>query len=270
MTKSLFKEIIDSRETISLLAFLRGKISKSGKEIKRAIDAGACFVNNRSQKFASYRLKKGDLVLLYLDRFEKVVKQKPKLIMQDKYFSAWDKPPFFVCSEEFLLHRLDKETSGVLLNSKEKGFYDLFRNREIEKTYLAVVEGVLKKKSGRIENYLDVVKKFDGQKIMGEVFNKGKLAITEWKVIAEKKTYSLIECKPKTGRTHQIRVHLSALGHPIIGDHQYGKLFSIRSNRMLLHAHKVRFKHPITKEELEITSPVPLQIKEIFGKDLCS
>src|SRR5690242_233332 len=93
MMKSPFKETV--QEKMTLLAFLREKLSRSGKEVKRAIDAGACFVNERSQKFASYQLKRGDSVLFYLDRFEKPKQERPRLLLQDDYFAAWDKPPFF-------------------------------------------------------------------------------------------------------------------------------------------------------------------------------
>lgn len=266
--KSPFKEVVDVEGKIALGAFLRMRLSRSGKEIKRAIDAGACFVNNRSEKFASYSLKRGDAVLFYLDRFEKPKRERPKVLFEDPYFTAWDKPPFFVCDEGFLLHRLDKETSGVILTSNEKGFFDLFRNREIEKIYLAVVEGIMEKKSGSIENELDVIKRFEGQKMMGIVHSKGMYAKTDWRVLAEKDSISLVECRPKTGRTHQIRVHMSSLKHPIIGDHQYGQRFSHRANRMLLHAHKLRFTHPVTKKNIEIVSPPPIQIRELFGEDL--
>lgn len=266
MTKSPFRASV-KQGPITLVSFLRDQLERSGKEVKRAIDAGACFVNNKSQKFASHPLKKGDEVLLYLDRFEKPKKERPKPIFEDPYFTAWDKPPFFVCDDQFLLHRLDKETSGVILTSKEKGFFDLFRNREIEKTYLAVVEGIMKKKSGSVENQIDVIKKLEGQKILGEVSQGGMYAKTDWKVLQEKDSISLVECKPKTGRTHQIRVHLSGLGYPIIGDHQYGKTFSIRANRMLLHAYRLKFIHPVTKEKIEIISTPPPQLLELFGDE---
>lgn len=256
MTKFQFK-VTYKEDGMSLLQFLRQKVQRSGREVKRAAELGACSINGKSERFASRRVQEGDSIVLFPDCFEKRTVAPLECIYKDEYFSAWNKPAHLAWDKSFLLHRLDKETSGVLLNSHEQAFFDLFRNREIEKIYWAVVEGVPKKNSGVIENELGVIKEFSGQKIMGQVKKGGKFARTEWTILQQNNSYSLLECRPTTGRMHQIRVHLASIHLPIVGDVQYGGFSTTRVDRMLLHAYKVHFIHPMTQEKIHITAKVP-------------
>lgn len=252
---------------VSLLQFLKKRTQESGKRVKRAIDACACLVNGEIEKYSTYRLRRGDKVTLYFDRFEKGEKPSLELLYEDQYFRAYNKPPFYVCDGENRLHRLDKGTSGVLLESEEPLFFDLFRERAIEKEYICVVEGDLKG-SGVIENRLGVIQRLHGQKIMGDTPD-GKFAITKWWVLAAKGRLKLVRCELVTGRTHQIRSHMASLGSPVVGDYQYGKNFTTRSDRLLLHAKRVKFIHPISGEKIEIRAPLPHAILEHFDEDLC-
>jgi 23S rRNA-/tRNA-specific pseudouridylate synthase len=265
MTKSPFKAIVKGGESLSLLQYLKGELQLSGKTVKRAIDSGACYVNGKSEKFASSKVRYGDQVLLHLDRFEKPKKVELELLFEDEYFSAWNKPPFMTCDERFLLHRLDKETSGVILTSEDQAFFGLFRKREIEKVYWAIVDGSPAVDRGFVENNLDVIQKSEGQKVMGVVETGGKVTSTHWKVLQRKNGFSLVECRPVTGRTHQIRVHMAGLGTPVLGDSIYGKNAKVRANRMMLHAHKVKFKHPHHGKVIEIVAPLP----SLFNQFLC-
>ncbi len=238
----------------SLLQFLKEKSGFSGKEVKRAIDAKSCTVNGLIERFSTYRLQKGDLVAF-------VKEEKPKELVslyQDEHLTAWYKPPFYLVSNKhFFLHRLDKETSGVLLNSKEEAFLNLFRNREIEKTYYAICSGVPEENSGVITK--PIVK--DGV---------SKSAETAWKCIARKNGLSLIKCMPKTGRTHQIRIHLTSIGIPVLGDHMYGKQGRTDAKRVFLHAYKVAFIHPMTSKDVSITAEIPKDFLEFFDANLYS
>jgi 23S rRNA pseudouridine955/2504/2580 synthase/23S rRNA pseudouridine1911/1915/1917 synthase len=238
----------------SLLQFLKQKSGFSGKEVKRAIDAKSCTVNGLIERFSTYRLQKGDIVA-----FEKQEKAQELLsLYQDEYLSAFYKPPFYIVSNKFFfLHRLDKETSGVLLNSKEEAFLNLFRNREIEKTYYAICVGSPDENSGLISK--PIVK--DGV---------SKSAETSWKCIARKNGLSLIKCMPKTGRTHQIRIHLTSLGIPILGDHMYGKQGRTDAKRVFLHASKVAFIHPMSGKNIAITAHIPKDFLEFFDAHLYS
>lgn len=252
MKKYLFK-VAGNESGLSLLQFLKEKSGLSGKEVKRAIDAKACLVNDLVERFSTYRVQKGDLI-----EFAKEEREELVSLYQDEYLTACYKPPFYVVSnKKFFLHRLDKETSGVLLNSKEEAFADLFRNREIEKTYFAICLGEVKEKSGVITKA--IVK--DGIH---------KSAETAWKCLARKNGLSLIKCYPKTGRTHQIRIHLASIGLPLLGDHVYGKKERTHAQRIYLHAYSVAFTHPMTDKNLVITARIPKEFIEMFDAHLFS
>ncbi len=154
-----------------------------------------------------------------------------------------------------IVHRLDKETSGIMLLAKtQKGFdylKSLFQNRAIKKTYLALAFGKLEPRTGIIEKPIGIKNGTLKRSVHSE--KMAKEAITEYKVItnyqkdAKPHYFSLVEVSPKTGRTHQIRVHLASLGHPIVGDRLYGSkkssVFSLQSSvgRLMLHALSLEF-----------------------------
>jgi 23S rRNA pseudouridine1911/1915/1917 synthase len=155
-----------------------------------------------------------------------------------------------------IVHRLDKETSGCLVIAKsEKGhrlIADEFAARGVEKTYLALVEGVPRMPHGKIEASIGR-HKVHRQKMA--VDERGREALTLYKVLASQEGKALVECRPRTGRTHQIRVHLKHLGHAVLGDPMYGR----RGNheRHFLHAWKITITHPVTMERVSFTAPVP-------------
>ena len=164
----------------------------------------------------------------------------------------------------FVVHRLDRETSGVLLFARSPETRDALQRSwdAIEKTYLAVVEGPPHPAEGTIENHL-----IEGDNLRVRIVRPGgtaKLAITRYRVLASHRGYSLLEVKLETGRKHQIRVHLASIGCPVIGDSGYGA----RSNparRLGLHAWRLRFPHPISGEALAIESPFPAELNRIVN-----
>ena len=250
---------------MKLLAFLKQRYPQySAKAIKRAIDAGKCTVNGRIETFSTALLKKGDRVQIALVE-EKRKELKVTILYEDAYLLICNKPAGLV-SEKVptgnlqLIHRLDKETSGAILLAKSTKAFEamkaLFIKKEVHKDYLALVEGRVKSKEGEISNFLGKKREYEGQSIWGSVHpKKGLRAVTVWKCLKAAPQASLLLCSPLTGRTHQLRVHFSEMGHPILGDIQYGK----RSNapRQLLHAYRLRFCHPFTKQEIEVTAPIP-------------
>jgi 23S rRNA pseudouridine1911/1915/1917 synthase len=157
-----------------------------------------------------------------------------------------------------IVHRLDKETSGCLVIAKNdfahQALSGQFAGRSVEKTYLAIVEGTPRWPSGIIDAPIDR-HSVHRQKMAVAKPGKGREAVTHYKVLASAGGLSLVECRPKTGRTHQIRVHLKHLGHSIAGDPAYGKRGKFE--RHLLHAWKLAFDHPRTGARLAFTAPVP-------------
>ena len=182
-----------------------------------------------------------------------------------------------------IVHRLDKDTSGLLLiarnNKTHKLLQDMFKKREINRLYYAIVWGLLQKNSGSFT--MNIGRNPKNRKKFSIFQNGGKSAVTKYKV---KKNFSnvasLIECKLLTGRTHQIRVHLSSSGNSIIGDKKYGKNKSkliknvdksianyiISFKRQALHAYFLSFIHPIKKEEIRIISKLPSDFNNLVNK----
>ena len=155
-----------------------------------------------------------------------------------------------------LHHRLDVDTSGLLLFCRKKSFNksigDLFSERKIEKNYLAVVAGRPDRESFRVQNYLT---KSQTRPLRAEVVKSGgQLAITDFEVMSQSGAQTLLKCELKTGRFHQIRIHLASLGLPIIGDQLYGGAVS---SRLMLHSNQLKFIHPKTGQEISFESPAP-------------
>lgn len=255
-----------------LLAFLRSHCQGilSVKGLKRCIERKQCRINGRVETFSTHILSKGDVVEIDLAN-ERSRPLQPLLLWEDEFLAAYDKPAGVVSiPENFkgdLVHRLDKETSGVILVAKTQKILDemiaLFRKRQICKEYLALVDGLVHENKKTIISNLSVRHRYQGQVIYGSS-SQGQEAITAWELVARGLKASLLLCKPVTGRTHQLRVHLKEAGHPILGDYQYMKTFycKVEVHRHLLHAYKIGFSHPVFGDEIEIVAPVPLDFKE--------
>lgn len=155
-----------------------------------------------------------------------------------------------------IVHRIDKDTSGLLLISKDNKVHqilsDEFKNKRIKRKYIALVSGVINENNGKIN--APIGRSTTDRKKMMVTDKNSKSAITNFTVLKRYKNTTLIECILETGRTHQIRTHLSYIGHPVINDPVYGK--KINNYGQLLHAYYLGFTHPITKEFLEFTCPL--------------
>jgi 23S rRNA pseudouridine1911/1915/1917 synthase len=164
-----------------------------------------------------------------------------------------------------IVHRLDKETSGCLVVAKtdqaHRGLSEQFAERAVEKTYLALVSGKLRKSSGTIEEKIGR-HPVDRQR-MSTTSKSGRAAKTEYRVISASDEMSLLECKLHSGRTHQIRVHLHHLGHPVLGDKVYGARFGKAFPRQMLHAWKLGFQHPRTLEWKSFQAPLPIDFENV-------
>lgn len=285
-------EVSREESGLKLLDFLKRRLGEaySNREIKKLLDAKLCLVNGQVERFASRPVAVGDLIRFeeQLLRHEilKAVFDSEGILYEDPYYLIYNKPSSVASDSTgllkllknynahlFLTHRLDKETTGAIILAKtkeaEEKMIDAFRKREVQKEYLAIVEGIPSHAKGEIRNYLGKIQQWQGQTLYGEVSKeRGSLAITSWECLKKGDSGALIVCHPKTGRTHQLRVHLSELGHPIQGDVQYGRKSkkAIHAGRILLHAQKIHFVHPITAEVLEINAPLPPDFEEALKK----
>lgn len=172
-----------------------------------------------------------------------------------------------------LLHRLDKDTSGLLIVALTPKAYDALRDdfagRSIKKFYWAICDRAPKQPSGVIK--LAIVETSLGSQTgkskpkTAHVARVGKPAVTAYRVLAQNDFVSLVEARPVTGRLHQVRVHLDAIGAAILGDEFYGpRRVTGAADRLMLHAHRIVFTHPITGEVIDVRSPMPREMKKVL------
>ncbi|AII61331.1 RluA family pseudouridine synthase [Dehalococcoides mccartyi] len=261
--------------------------------IQELVSSGHILVNNQSAK-PSLRLKTGDTITIEIPPetpSELKAEDIPlEIIFQDKDLLLINKPPGLTVHpapghpdhtlvngvlalepemEDFddplrpgIVHRLDKDTSGLLLVAKNRqalaNLSAQFKERTIRKYYLALVKGELRPAEGFIEAPLGRDPQ-NRQKIA--VVSDGRHARTGYKVLRYIQGYSLLEVKLETGRTHQIRVHFAAIGHPVAGDAVYGQKESW-VKRQFLHAHRLSFALPSNGQVVEFTSPLPPDLEE--------
>lgn len=271
------KWLASSPEKLILFLQNMSTTQESGKALRRALASNLCRVNGKIERFGSTQLKKGDVVELASCWKSSVAAPRLefKVLYEDDSLLLVNKPMGWVCDPEnctrtfgksrFLVHRLDKDTTGVLAIAKSSKVKDClieqFAKRAVEKKYLALADGIFKQKRGTQDTLLAKKRAYEGQTIWGSS-SIGQHAVTEWAVAAEGKQASLVLCQPLTGRTHQIRVHLAELGHPILIDRQYAAHYrsSLFAKRVLLHALYLKFE--LEGEIIEAAAPVPQDMKE--------
>jgi len=165
-------------------------------------------------------------------------------------------------------HRLDRDSSGVILFAKGKKNQQLmmreFFKRTVKKKYIALVQGRPRKPQGTIRS---PIIDFDGQKFSKKA--QPKMAITHYRVIQSNQYFSIVEVIPITGRTNQIRIHFSEMGHPLLGDRKYaeGKNFLIKFKRAALHASELEWMHPVYHRRIKVQSPLPADMAELINQN---
>lgn len=291
-----------------LLKYLKNKYKNYGsREMKRALEKGACLVNGKIERFGSKLVDptkdKIEFKEINFIAREKLLIKKERIIFEDNWILIYDKEAGYPAlptegkntnlqeelqkffADKFSLepvHRLDKDTSGLMIFAKDhntvKAFNEMFKEKGIEKTYLAIADGNWKPAmKGRFDNYLCLefkrgamqkwqVAKVDEEKIANNK-SKYKQAITDYEVLKKFDKYTLVKLMPKTGRTHQLRVQLSDIGYPILGDTVYATKFqaSILPGRHLLHAQTLKFNHPITKKNIQVEAPTPKEFEKLIA-----
>ena len=167
-----------------------------------------------------------------------------------------------------IVHRIDKDTSGALVVAKNDNAHNSLamqlKDHSMTRSYLALVEGIIKQDEGSID---EPIGRHPKDRIKMAVVESGKKAITHYKVIERFDNYTLVECNLETGRTHQIRVHMAKIGHPLVGDLVYGfkkQRFNLKGQ--VLHAKMLGFIHPSTNEYMEFVSPLPDYFEKLITK----
>lgn len=265
----------------TLLAFLMDVSKQKRTSLKNALKHQEVYVNHQIETYYAYELHEGDEVeivhhrpqdlpfpILYEDR-DLIVIDKPSGLVAEQTRNNKNKTAFaltlaYVKKKKeslYLVHRLDEATSGVMMFVKNKKLANELTHHwneyVLERGYLAVVEGVIRK-GGHIENNLAENK----AQIVYIAKKGGKKAITDYKVLKSNKKYTLLDVSISTGRKNQIRVHMASLHHPISGDLKYGgHNNSIR--RLALHADVFAFRHPFTHQTMRFTSPMPESFQKL-------
>lgn len=216
-------------------------------------------------------------------------KHKIKIIYEDKFIIVVDKPPHLLTiatenekektmfhqvisyekqknknNKVFIVHRLDRDTSGLIVFAKSEKVKRLLQDnwdKMAVRNYIAVVEGRLEKKNDTIKTWIKETANFTS--ISSLKPNDGKLAITKYELLSVSKSYSLVNINILTGRKNQIRLHMSDIGHPIIGDKKYGAKTN-PLKRLGLHANYLELEHPITHQILKLESKTPIQFLNMF------
>jgi 23S rRNA pseudouridine1911/1915/1917 synthase len=289
----------------------------SRRVIQKVIDADAVLVNGRPVK-ASYRVRTGDLVNVRLPELPDTTPEPENIpievLYEDEALVVVNKPAGMVThpakgnwrgtmvnalqfhldtlstlggeNRPGIVHRLDRDTTGLLVVVKNDVAHRKlalrFELREVQKEYLALVSGVPQRHSDYIEKPIGFHPTCREKMAIRQAVDGGKPAVTFYEVAERFRGFSLVRCKPQTGRTHQIRIHLAHIGHPILADKLYSGRDKIvladllghgRGNpptnvqpdltlidRQALHAHRLRFEHPLTGCELDLTAPLPEDI----------
>lgn len=272
-------------QQMPLMEFLLLKSGKKRNDIKKLLKFENVYVDGNVQTYYAYDLQVGQTVeintqkkdfsldILYEDQ-EMIVIDKPCGLLSEQTSKETQKTAYYLVKQYlakknesiYMVHRLDQYTSGILMFVKNKKLYELLThdwNKYVKtRGYIAIVEGQLKKQKGTIENYLAESKT---QNVYITSKENGKKAITHYKVIKTQKRYSMLEVYLDTGRKNQIRVHLSSLNNPIVGDQKYGST-SNPIKRLGLHAHEFMFIHPITHKEMRFVSKTPESFNKLFKK----
>ena len=291
---------IKANDRVRIDKYVMDNTDISRSKVKRMIDSGNILVNNKKVK-ASYNLKLDDNIYIN-DDYTEEVEIKPEnipldIVYEDDYLLVVNKKSGMVVHPAVgnysgtlvnalmyhinklssvngsirpgIVHRIDADTSGLLLVAKTDEVHnDLasqISNKSVVRKYIALVQGVILEDTATIDAPIGRDK--NNRKKMAVTEVNSKNAITHIRVLERLKKATLIECVLETGRTHQIRVHLAYINHPVVNDPVYGyKKMDDKNFGQMLHASTIGFIHPITKKYLEFSSDVPDTFKKILEK----
>lgn len=298
----MIRIIVDENDDIRLDSYISTKDTELSREsVKRLLGDGNITVNSAVKK-GSYKVKKGDIIEIDIPEVKEAKIEAQdipvEIVYEDEDIIVVNKPKGLVvhpangnpdgtlvnaimniCKDSLsgiggekrpgIVHRLDKDTSGLLIIAKNDKAHismsEQIKDRKVNKRYIALVRGIIKEDEATINMPIGRSKK-DRKKMA--VDKNGKEAVTHFKVLRRYDNYTLLDIKIDTGRTHQIRVHMAEIGHPVIGDEVYsnGKNeFGVKGQ--MLHAKSLDFEHPITGKKLHLEADLPEYFKNVI--DIC-
>jgi 23S rRNA pseudouridine1911/1915/1917 synthase len=298
MEKTIHLTVTEGRERVDkYVAREVGSVSRS--EVQDLIARGLVTVNGSEVK-ASQRLGPGDVIQVILppsEEAELAAEHMPlRIVYEDEDLVVVDKPPGLVVhpapghergtlvnallarypdlpmdqeGRPGIVHRLDKDTSGLILVARSdevrRALQAQFKAGEVLKVYLSLVEGNVEPRSGIIDAAIG--RDARNRKRMAVVRRAGRRAVTEYRVLEHLDGHTLLELRPQTGRTHQVRVHLAFIGHPVVGDSVYGRRKQrLGLGRQFLHAHRLGFQHPSSGRRMELASDLPPDLEQILER----
>ncbi|WP_251861833.1 RluA family pseudouridine synthase [Clostridium sp. Marseille-Q2269] len=298
MSNKLIFEVKDINHDIDIKDYLRERENLSGRFVRKALREGRIFVNGE-KVIRKRKLEKANLIEIYMSQEEHQNIQPEsmdiEIIYEDSDIIVINKTPGIVVhptksyptgtlSNGILYHfhttgdrsivrlvnRLDRDTSGLIIVAKNQFAHmrlaEDMTKASFKKIYVAVVHGTLKEKEGIIN--LPIYREEGTGSIKRVVDDRGQESITRYKVLQESSKGSIVKLQLETGRTHQIRVHMSHLGHPLYADSLYGNRDEEKEyiERQALHAYRLEFPHPRTREILKLQCDLPQDIKELIEK----
>lgn len=272
---------------------------KSRSYIQKLVDEGNITVNGKNKK-SNYKLKIDDKITINLPELEELVIQPENIELDILYedsdlivinknqgmvvhpapgnytgtlvnalvYHCKDLSGINGVARPGIVHRIDKDTSGILVIAKNdnahKKLAEQLKEHSMKREYVALVEGIIKEESGMVDKPLG---RHPKERIKMAIVSGGKRAVTHYEVVERFERNTLVKCILETGRTHQIRVHMSYIGHPLVGDPIYGyKKQKFSLNGQMLHAKKLGFIHPTTEKYMEFESEIPDYFIDVLKK----
>ena len=299
MESKLIINVSDEETGERIDSFLSGKTEFTRTRIQQLIKERNIMVNGKATK-SSYKIEKDDEIGIEVPEAE-TTEIKPEnikidIVYEDSYIAVINKQAGMVVHPAHghysgtlvnailyhikdlsgingeirpgIVHRLDKDTSGLIVIAKNDKVHaaltEMFQEKKIKKTYLAILKGKLNKSEGKVVTQIGR-DKIDRKKMtVIDDASKGKIAITNYRVISQNSLFTLVKVNIETGRTHQIRVHMRHLGYPILGDSVYGR--KDNEKRQMLHAYRLKFLHPVTGNPMEFAGEIPEDFQRALKK----
>lgn len=290
-------QIIVNKTNIRLDKYLNEELDLSRSAVKKMIDDHLITINNKPAK-ASLLVKEGDTIEVTFKEEEIVCEQEEMpldIVYEDDFLAIINKPSGLVVHPAVgnprhtlvngllyhfnklsskntirpgIVHRLDKDTSGLMIVAKDDKTHDILakmiKNKEVERKYLALVWDNIRHQTGTID--APIGRDINNRQKYTVTDINSKDSVTHFKVLERFKNATLIECKLDTGRTHQIRVHLNYIGHPVVNDPLYGNRKLINDFGQMLHSKSIKFIHPYSKKEIYFEKEPPQEFIDIVEK----